>query len=323
MKFLSATILLNVLTLYGVCANDGVDPEPNGTNGTSTASPTSTLSTTISTTPASSTTTATTSTAPSNTSTTKTTTVAPSTPTGKPTSTGIPTSTEIPTTPAPVPKSGTWEVKNSTNASCIVLKMVAELQVYFNASDNKSHNATVFVPSNATADGSCGNAANNNQTLKLQWSFVSGMNNTMEFVFSMKDNKFELDIINITLTLDPVNFQNATVKTLNLVHKQVDFATPVYMSYKCDKEQQLDLYVASSTNSTISGGSLKISEFQFQAFGNITNKHFANAKNCEPYETPDIVPIAVGCALMALIVIVLVGYLIGRRRNQARGYLSM
>lgn len=57
------------------------------------------------------------------------------------------------------------------------------------------------------------------------------------------------------------------------------------------------------------------------------NSHIINnaftAKDCEPYETPDIVPIAVGCALMVLIIIVLVGYLIGRRRNQARGYLSM
>ena len=47
------------------------------------------------------------------------------------------------------------------------------------------------------------------------------------------------------------------------------------------------------------------------------------AQDCEPYEAPDVVPIAVGCALAALIIIVLVAYLVGRRRNQARGYLSM
>lgn len=50
---------------------------------------------------------------------------------------------------------------------------------------------------------------------------------------------------------------------------------------------------------------------------------FFPAEDCAPYETPDVVPIAVGCALIALILIVLVAYLIGRRRNQARGYLSM
>lgn len=37
----------------------------------------------------------------------------------------------------------------------------------------------------------------------------------------------------------------------------------------------------------------------------------------------DVVPIAVGCALVGLVAIVLIAYLVGRRRSQARGYLSM
>lgn len=37
----------------------------------------------------------------------------------------------------------------------------------------------------------------------------------------------------------------------------------------------------------------------------------------------DIVPIAVGCALIALVVVVLIAYLVGRRRAQSRGYISM
>lgn len=55
----------------------------------------------------------------------------------------------------------------------------------------------------------------------------------------------------------------------------------------------------------------------------IFNGCHLSAEDCSPHETPDVVPIAVGCALVALIVIVLVAYLVGRRRNQARGYLSM
>lgn len=46
------------------------------------------------------------------------------------------------------------------------------------------------------------------------------------------------------------------------------------------------------------------------------------AEDCE-FDTPDIVPIAVGIALAALVVVVLVAYLVGRRRSQTRGYLSM
>lgn len=37
----------------------------------------------------------------------------------------------------------------------------------------------------------------------------------------------------------------------------------------------------------------------------------------------DIVPLAVGIALVALVVVVLIAYLVGRRRAQARGYVSM
>lgn len=50
--------------------------------------------------------------------------------------------------------------------------------------------------------------------------------------------------------------------------------------------------------------------------------YFCLVKDCK-LDTPDIVPIAVGCALAALVIIVLIAYLIGRKRSQARGYLSM
>lgn len=50
---------------------------------------------------------------------------------------------------------------------------------------------------------------------------------------------------------------------------------------------------------------------------------FVTAQECEESETPGIVPIAVGCSLAALIILVLIAYLVGRRRSQARGYLSM
>jgi len=47
------------------------------------------------------------------------------------------------------------------------------------------------------------------------------------------------------------------------------------------------------------------------------------AEDCEKSISSDIVPIAVGCALVGLVAIVLIAYLVGRRRSQTRGYLSM
>ena len=49
---------------------------------------------------------------------------------------------------------------------------------------------------------------------------------------------------------------------------------------------------------------------------------FQAAMDCL-YEPNDVVPIAVGVALAVLIVVVLVAYIVGRRRNQARGYQSV
>jgi len=37
----------------------------------------------------------------------------------------------------------------------------------------------------------------------------------------------------------------------------------------------------------------------------------------------DVVPIAVGASLAGLVVIVLIAYLLGRRRSRARGYQSV
>ena len=48
------------------------------------------------------------------------------------------------------------------------------------------------------------------------------------------------------------------------------------------------------------------------------------ANRCDAdYVTNNIVPIAVGCALAALVLVVLIAYLIGRSRNNKGGYQSV
>ena len=63
--------------------------------------------------------------------------------------------------------------------------------------------------------------------------------------------------------------------------------------------------------------------FQVQPFMTGSENDFGKAELCEADLRPNnIVPIAVGAALAALVVIVLVMYLIGRRRHQ-RGYQTV
>lgn len=93
------------------------------------------------------------------------------------------------------------------------------------------------------------------------------------------------------------------------------------MSYHCNRAQLLNLTSVdpAGLNSTVT-----VSKLQFEAFHNkANNAKFSIAKDCDAIDTPDIVPIAVGCALILLIVIVLIAYLAGRRNTRSRGYLSM
>jgi lysosomal-associated membrane protein 1/2 len=93
------------------------------------------------------------------------------------------------------------------------------------------------------------------------------------------------------------------------------FKTQGNFSYHCNREQTL--------NHSSSNNSITLSRVQFEAFRSSKTKVFSLAKDCDSNIKPDIVPIAVGLSLIALIVIVLVAYIVGRRRQQARGYLNI
>lgn len=108
---------------------------------------------------------------------------------------------------------------------------------------------------------------------------------------------------------------------MELYHVHNDFATPLAMSYHCNKLQTLSFTNTKDGKDSVANAT--ISHVQLEAFHKQDNEQFATARDCEAIDTPDIVPIAVGCALAGLVVVVLIAYLVGRRRAQARGYLSM
>lgn len=99
-----------------------------------------------------------------------------------------------------------------------------------------------------------------------------------------------------------------------------DFETPIQMSYHCTRIQTLNVTMP---DSTVNAGTVEIGHVQFEAFRTKADTKFSTARDCDAIDTPDIVPIAVGCALAGLVIVVLIAYLVGRRRAQARGYVSM
>ncbi|XP_024868526.1 lysosome-associated membrane glycoprotein 1-like [Temnothorax curvispinosus] len=250
--------------------------------------------------------------------TTKSTTTSTPTTTAKPmpTTTAAPT-TPAPTTPLPPPSTGKWKVEEN-NTLCVLVQMAVQFNVSYTNANNVTIHKAMDIPSNSTGTGKCGKTE---QNLTLSWDSqnkTTHNNFTIHFVKNETGKYYSLHHFEISLA--PEEFPNdKSNKTVTVVHVAPQFKTGLSNSYRCIKEQQMDL-TREGNNVTV--GLLKVTKLQFQAFRGDNTTIFGLAKDCS-YDTPDIVPITVGCALAGLVVIVLIAYLVGRRRSQARGYLSM
>ncbi|XP_055639992.1 lysosome-associated membrane glycoprotein 1-like [Toxorhynchites rutilus septentrionalis] len=266
--------------------------------------------------------------APTTTTTVEPTTTTAATTTPTPTTTTAPTTTSTeppkPTTPAPVPdpEVGSWVFTNkTTNQTCVLTQMALQLNVtYLDASDKPVH--TLYdVPKDAkVVNGSC---LADSQFIVLSWGPPSVKDNTLMVSFKVNAtvHEFSLSGLHFSLVIFGDEFPNAKDnQTITLVNDQIMFHTPLDMSYHCNRPQQLNL---TSVDPAGLNSTLTVSKLQFEAFHTKHNAKFSIAKDCDAIDTPDIVPIAVGCALILLIVIVLIAYLAGRRSTRSRGYVSM
>lgn len=255
--------------------------------------------------------------------TTRTTSAAPTTPpsTTKPTSTST---TPTPTTPAPVPtpvpepQTGSWVV-NGTDKKLIIVKMAGQIDIKYLDEKNMTHIKSINIPTSkdltvATAES----FTEYGEALKLSWKSAGIDNNSAVFHFKRDNQTYSLDSISVTIQpqeLVEIKYNTSIV----LEHAVPHFNTSLGNSYRCVRLQTFNLTNENDKNIT---GHLKVSDLQFQAFKTDNKTSFGYANDCA-LETPDIVPIAVGCVLAGLVVIVLAAYLVTRRRSQVRGYLSM
>ncbi|KAL4220316.1 Lysosome-associated membrane glycoprotein 1 [Mactra antiquata] len=230
-----------------------------------------------------------------------------------PTPTPYPTPTPF---PAPVPQVLDKVYLNATdgNITCAMVAGKFQFMITYNTTDNKSNTTTIDVPKiNMTSVGKCA-AKDNTLTATFYENF------TLVFDFSGDDSNFWLKTISLTYPLGSPYFPKSKVNTTQTVSIMFDDSTKKYKasqsgSYLCNSETKLTL------NSTVN---LKMTDFQYAAFQkNITSFGDKNISECQDdAKTSSIVPIAVGAALAGLVVIVLIAYLIGRRRNR-KGYESV
>merc|ERR1712071_642727 len=226
------------------------------------------------------------------------------------------TTTEAPTTPSPPkpsptpnppnPATGTWSVTDAdTNVTCIIVKMSSSFVVSYTTEDKLEKNATLRMPCNATSTGTC----KENQSITLSWISEEEKTNefTLEFSSHNKEQQnettaqFGLAKISVKLYTDAAHFPNASLPS---------------------GFREFTVLNASLYYTNVNNAYLHLSKVQMEAYRTQTDDKFNSAVDCaaDGVVTSDIVPIAVGCALAALVVVVLIAYLIGRRRARQRGY---
>lgn len=189
----------------------------------------------------------------------------------------------------------------------------------------------VGVPEKFTVSGSCNTILNGRVSQKMEVKFYDDWK--LSIYFTDTDNKTDKDQSQLTADGSPKYYisqieldydfnsnifgdANETIlgtKANFTASNLTELETGKGKSYMCNKVTKLNL-------NDKSGFELIFTDLQYQAFKTGNSKDFGDANECAAdEETNSIVPIAVGAALAGLVIIVLIAYLIGRKRSRA-GY---
>jgi len=233
--------------------------------------------------------------------------------------------------------------------SCIIVKMAAQLNM---KPEKTNENKTLVeeVPVYAlVSDASSCSATNATQTVTLQWKegefnrnltlTFSRNSSTSQYGVSKISAVYELRMINTTVPKvlpdnSTINVTESVIEYISISTFQMDpweFLVPENRSYLCVDVGTISL-ISEMHRTNETGGSpgerlpnstISFKKVQFDAFrGADIAPDFQTPSDCS-YRPNDIVPIIVGCSLAGLVLMVLVAYLIGRRKSRARGYQSV
>ncbi|XP_035692304.1 lysosome-associated membrane glycoprotein 1-like [Branchiostoma floridae] len=245
-----------------------------------------------------------------------TTTISPNATTVAPNATTILPTTILPTTPPPAPEAPQNNYTLTIDGKvCLMALMALQMEANYTKTDGKVASAKWNVPANPAVSGSCGNDTsvlelkydgNDTITITFKKSAASGL-------LQADDEKFMVSEISVVYMETSARFpdtnSSGTIRTVTN-NNLTAFEGSVGSSYKCMAEQDVSLSMDVMLIAT---------DVQVQPFG-LSDNNFDTAEECPAdNEISNIVPIAVGCALAGLVVIVLIAYLIGRRKSH-KGY---
>ncbi|GAB6019874.1 Lysosome-associated membrane glycoprotein 1 [Chamberlinius hualienensis] len=331
----SLLILLSALliTAYAQNASDPAVVATVTTTNPPVTTTVTTLSPTTTTAPTSSAVTTTTTAAAAATTTTTTTTAAAPTSSGtgadgvstqSSTSSNPPVTTSVPVTP-PTPVIGSWSLTDPTNnLTCFKIDVAMEIVVIYEAKNDLTENYTVTLFPNDTLTGEC--IANDTvpQT-SVQVTFElkeAGFDTSYLTMIFEHDGTYGLTtmIYRFNQAPDALISGQATANATELQKiGDADYTIDYGASYVCDSLIPINFTEASAGIVAVQAN---VKHFRYQAFK--AGDKYNTERHCgADFGTSDIVPIAVGCALAGLVLIVLVAYLIGRRRSRQKGYQSV
>ncbi|NXG68486.1 LAMP1 protein, partial [Baryphthengus martii] len=230
-----------------------------------------------------------------------TTAVAPTTP--RQTTSQAPTTSPAPTASPPDPAVGKYNV-TGPNGTCVLAYMGLQLNITYLKKDEKMGlNVLNFVPPNTTSSGRCDNTS---ALLHLTFEKTSV---TFHFALNASTEKFFLQGVNVS-TILPAEAKVPEFEASN--NSMSELRATVGNSYKCSVEENLQVTDKALVN---------VFNVQVQVF-KIDGDKFGAVEECQMDENNMLIPIIVGAALAGLVLIVLIAYLIGRKRSHA-GYQTI
>jgi len=221
-------------------------------------------------------------------------------------------------------------------SDCILAQFAMEFEVYLNPL-NLNETTSFPVPTTAKVNANASHCGDTNQTLNLFWDEKSGnqtLNRSMEITFSERPNDAYYGVSRLFAHFSlPSQTTKGVDESSYLIIDSGDltnlmFHTPLDRSFLCadigDLRVKTSLYKGTSPPRELNSTSIVGKSVQFDAFrtSDRVPTGFRTPMDCD-YMPNDIVPIAVGVALALLVVVVLVAYLVGRKRHRQRGYQSL
>uniref|UniRef100_H3C1N9 Lysosome-associated membrane glycoprotein 1 n=1 Tax=Tetraodon nigroviridis TaxID=99883 RepID=H3C1N9_TETNG len=204
------------------------------------------------------------------------------------------------------PEKGTYQVTSSNGTVCLLASMGIQLNVTYNStSQNKVGRSMNIQPNLTSSSGSC----NTSSALLKLTTDAEKTNLTFIFTLNATSNKYHLSEVSLTAAwpdMKALELFVAQNQSLDYLRGTLGF------SYMCREMQTLGVAPDFAINTF---------QVQVQPFG-VNGTQFAAAEECQLDEDNMLIPIVVGVALAGLVLVVLLAYLIGRKRSHA-GYQSI